>query len=676
MGVWPSIDGQTPTYSVTGNLESLGSRGYGYDKLGRLTSVRESGEVVASFGYDAAGFRLTSTDHSGPRSETELFVTADFEWDETRKLAKTHVLLAGSRVASLIEPLTPPVETAGLRATPLDPRWSVAAGGLPAALATLLLIFQLLWLRRPGQPVARPALAGAMAIVFYLAIVSPAWAQVADGDVNLDGRLDAADGMLGLRLAAGDLQPTAEQSVHGDVAPLNGTPNGTLDAGDAVLILRAVGGEDVDADGLDGASELEIGASPFRFDTDGDGLSDAGELAAFTDPADPDTDGDGLGDGAEVASGSDPLLADTDGDGLGDLGDPSPLEATLFRHVDHLGSSVLMLNQAGTELRRVSYRPFGEAVPQAAGSPADVPEHAFTGQRFEAGAGLYDYGARWYDPHVGRFLQPDPIIGNPLDGQALHPYSYVRNDPANRIDPLGLEAKDATWNDYLLSNTVSSGTPQPAFPQNDLLSSFEPRADQVPGQLASAGIAGSGTLLINESSGEGGTQISTVTKKLGSTPRERPSQRGRERWQRQNPGPWPARPESGVVVNQRGISVSYGTVYQERSIAYATDSQGNRATFEVYAEGEVTEILEGGGFVARGTYDTPSVYDLQGSSSSIGLTGGPGPLDVGYEINIAPTFSGRTVVVGASGGFSPIDAYTIREQWTLIPNPTFPYPRR
>lgn len=131
-----------------------------------------------------------------------------------------------------------------------------------------------------------------------------------------------------------------------------------------------------------------------------------------------------------------------------------------------------------------------------------------------------------------------------------------------------------------------------------------------------------------------------------------------------------------MVVNQRGVSISYGTVYQERSIAYATDSQGNRATFDVYAEGEVTEILEGGGFAARGIYDTPSVYDLEGSSTSLGITGGPGPLDVGYEINISPTFSGRTVVLGGSGGFSPIDIYTVRERWTLIPNPTFPYPRR
>lgn len=32
---------------------------------------------------------------------------------------------------------------------------------------------------------------------------------------------------------------------------------------------------------------------------------------------------------------------------------------------------------------------------------------------------------------------PDPVISNPLNGQTYNPYSYVRNDPVNRIDPSG-----------------------------------------------------------------------------------------------------------------------------------------------------------------------------------------------------------------------------------------------
>jgi peptidoglycan L-alanyl-D-glutamate endopeptidase CwlK len=59
----------------------------------------------------------------------------------------------------------------------------------------------------------------------------------------------------------------------------------------------------------------------------------------------------------------------------------------------------------------------------------------FNGKRTTAN--LYDYGARWYDPQMGRFLQPDPVILDPYDPQGLSRYSYVRNDPVGRTDPTG-----------------------------------------------------------------------------------------------------------------------------------------------------------------------------------------------------------------------------------------------
>jgi len=39
---------------------------------------------------------------------------------------------------------------------------------------------------------------------------------------------------------------------------------------------------------------------------------------------------------------------------------------------------------------------------------------------------------------MGRFLQPDPLVPEPFDPQSLNRYSYVMNDPVNRIDPTGL----------------------------------------------------------------------------------------------------------------------------------------------------------------------------------------------------------------------------------------------
>jgi hypothetical protein len=44
---------------------------------------------------------------------------------------------------------------------------------------------------------------------------------------------------------------------------------------------------------------------------------------------------------------------------------------------------------------------------------------------------------RMYSPVLGRFIQPDPIVPDPLDPQSLNRFSYVRNSPLNRIDPNG-----------------------------------------------------------------------------------------------------------------------------------------------------------------------------------------------------------------------------------------------
>ena len=46
-------------------------------------------------------------------------------------------------------------------------------------------------------------------------------------------------------------------------------------------------------------------------------------------------------------------------------------------------------------------------------------------------------GARWYDPALGRFISPDPIVpqlGNP---QTLNRYAYALNNPVKYNDPTG-----------------------------------------------------------------------------------------------------------------------------------------------------------------------------------------------------------------------------------------------
>jgi RHS repeat-associated protein len=109
---------------------------------------------------------------------------------------------------------------------------------------------------------------------------------------------------------------------------------------------------------------------------------------------------------------------------------------TTFFHPDRLGSSLVVSNNTGAaSAKRVVYRPFGALVQNSGGTSA-VPDRGFTGQRFEASVGVYDYNARWYDPAIARFVQPDALAA-PFEPQTLNPFAYVRNDPTNRTDPTG-----------------------------------------------------------------------------------------------------------------------------------------------------------------------------------------------------------------------------------------------
>jgi RHS repeat-associated protein len=70
--------------------------------------------------------------------------------------------------------------------------------------------------------------------------------------------------------------------------------------------------------------------------------------------------------------------------------------------------------------------------------------YRYTGQRVEAGIGLYYYGARWYDAALSRFVQADTVVPKPENPQGFNRFAYVRNNPMRYIDPLGNEEEEVT----------------------------------------------------------------------------------------------------------------------------------------------------------------------------------------------------------------------------------------
>lgn len=100
---------------------------------------------------------------------------------------------------------------------------------------------------------------------------------------------------------------------------------------------------------------------------------------------------------------------------------------------DHLGSVRALVNvdNPGQVLSRLNYTAFGEA----SGSGIGTIPQGFAGGLYDADTGLVRFGARDYDPVVGRWVSKDPIL---FDGGQGNLYVYVGNDSVNRRDPRGL----------------------------------------------------------------------------------------------------------------------------------------------------------------------------------------------------------------------------------------------
>ncbi len=130
-----------------------------------------------------------------------------------------------------------------------------------------------------------------------------------------------------------------------------------------------------------------------------------------------------------------------------------------FHHQDYQGARHLVTDESGQVAARWEYDPFG--VPS---EPMRGFLPMFGNRVWFPEIGMYYFGARWYDPRLGRFLTPDTYTGRPDDERLMHPcrparsqssararilddwlkqprvrnrYAFCSNDPVGRTDPNG-----------------------------------------------------------------------------------------------------------------------------------------------------------------------------------------------------------------------------------------------
>ena len=103
---------------------------------------------------------------------------------------------------------------------------------------------------------------------------------------------------------------------------------------------------------------------------------------------------------------------------------------TYYYLYDALGSVTDIVSGDEILLESYTYKAFGLADNEGVIGNS----YLFTGREWEPETGLYYYRARYYDPETGRFISADPLGFN----AGMNFYTYVFNNPVNRIDPSGL----------------------------------------------------------------------------------------------------------------------------------------------------------------------------------------------------------------------------------------------
>ena len=124
----------------------------------------------------------------------------------------------------------------------------------------------------------------------------------------------------------------------------------------------------------------------------------------------------------------------------------------IYQYKDHLGNVRLSYGDANNDgvvntneiVEENNYYPFGLKHKGYNGNVvlgkgnASGQKYKYNGKELqdELGLNMYDYGARNYDPALGRWMNIDPMAERYFGAT---PYNYVLNSPLNSIDPDGMD---------------------------------------------------------------------------------------------------------------------------------------------------------------------------------------------------------------------------------------------
>lgn len=128
------------------------------------------------------------------------------------------------------------------------------------------------------------------------------------------------------------------------------------------------------------------------------------------------------------------------------------LGGTQYIFDDQQGTPRTTTNNQGTVIARHDYLPFGEDMPNSVGMRATTPGYGgtdaarqkYAGMERDEATGMSHTLWRKFDSASARWTSPDPYGGSMTltEPQSFNRYTYVNNDPVNKVDPTGLALSD------------------------------------------------------------------------------------------------------------------------------------------------------------------------------------------------------------------------------------------
>ncbi|KYC37632.1 hypothetical protein WA1_39915 [Scytonema hofmannii PCC 7110] len=128
-----------------------------------------------------------------------------------------------------------------------------------------------------------------------------------------------------------------------------------------------------------------------------------------------------------------------------------------FYLVDGLGSTRVLTDGQASITDTYTYDAFGKLI---GSSGSTDNNYLFAGEQYDEDLEQYYLRQRYYDPNTGRFTRRDVYEGRLEEPLTLHKYLYANGNPANLIDPSGLNAilamsPDASWGIAIVTTIIA-----------------------------------------------------------------------------------------------------------------------------------------------------------------------------------------------------------------------------